>query len=110
MRLLQKLEFITDAPNSFEKPFIGNAIEFFAQAFDVNVYCARVAEVIKAPNFIEQLVTGENAVIVGSKEIEELEFLGRNINALAAKLEFVFLAADFNVFKFNNFAVAGCFA
>ena len=76
----------------------------------MNVYRARVAEVIKAPYLVEQLVARENAVIVGCEEVEKLKFLGRNVNAFAAKLEFVFLTADLDIFKFDNFAVAGSLA
>ena len=104
-KLLKKLEFISYAPNGFEDPFVGHALKLFAQTLDVNVNGAAVAEVIKAPNLVKKLIAREYAVVVGGKEVEELELLGGNVNRFAVELELVFEQADLDVIELDNLFV-----
>ena len=61
----------------------------------MDVNSAAVAKVVKAPNFVEQLITGEYAIVVGCKEVEQLKLLRRNIDGLALDLQLILLQADF---------------
>ena len=57
----------------------------------MNVNGTAIAQVIEAPDLIEKLVTGEHAVVIGSKEIKKIQFLGGQVNHLAADLKLIFL-------------------
>ena len=59
---LLHLELVADAPDRFQVPLIRNALELLAQALDVHVDRARIAEVVKAPDLVEQLIARIDAV------------------------------------------------
>ena len=54
--LLHDLELIPDAPDRLEAPLVRHALELFAQALDMHVDGAAVAEIVKAPDLVEQLI------------------------------------------------------
>ena len=56
-----------------------------------------VTEIIEAPYLIEELVSGEHAVVIGSQEIKKLELLGGDVNALTVELKLILLLADLDV-------------
>ena len=66
-------KFIANAPHCFERPLIADTFQFFPQALDVHINGARVAVIIKAPHFVEQLVAGENAVWIAGEMIDQLK-------------------------------------
>ena len=55
-------KLITDAPDGFKRPFIGDTLKLFTEPFDVDIYSTLIAVVFKAPYFIKELVTGINSV------------------------------------------------
>ena len=72
----------------------------------MNVYRTGVTEIIKAPNLVKKLVSGENSVVVGCEEVEKLKLLGRDVNRLARKLKLVLLKAYLYIVKLDNVVVA----
>ena len=77
------------------------------KTLDVNIHRSGVAEIVKAPDLVEKLISCENAVIVGSQEVKQFKLLGGDINALAVELEFILLLADLDVFELDNLIVIG---
>ena len=74
--LVQKLKLVAYAPNGLQRPLVGDTLQLLAEALDVNVHGAGVTQVVKAPDLIEQGVTGEHAVVVRGQEVEQLQLLG----------------------------------
>ena len=101
------LELISDAPDCFERPFVADALQLFAQALDVNVDRSRVAEVIKSPDLIKQLVARENPVVIRRKEVKKLKLFRRDLLNLALDFQLIFAERNFNIVKRDRLAV--CF-
>ena len=55
------LELISDTPYGGYAPG-GMILDFFTQPFDVNVYCPGIADVLIAPDLVQELLPGENMV------------------------------------------------
>ena len=73
----------------------------------MNVYRSGVAEIIKSPNLIEELIAGKNVIVIRCEEIKQLQLLRRNIDRFSAKLQLIFLQADLNILKFDNLVIIG---
>jgi hypothetical protein len=58
----QQLEFVAYAPNGFEQPSVGDALQLLTQTLDVNVHRTRVSEVIKSPHLVQKLIARKYAV------------------------------------------------
>ena len=69
------LEFISHAPNGFQRPFVAGTLQLVAQSLDVNVNRSGIAGIVEAPDLIEKLISRENVVIIGGKEVKQLQFL-----------------------------------
>ena len=54
-------------------------LDFFSQAFDVNVDSTGVTDVFIAPDMIQKLFSGEYLVWRGSKKIEKFQFFWRHV-------------------------------
>ena len=65
-----------------------------------------VSEIVKAPDLIEQLVAGKHAVVVRSEEVEQFQFLRRNVHRFALEFQFILLQADFDILKLDHLVVA----
>ena len=57
----------------------------------MNVHRTGVTKIVKAPNLVKKLVAGKYSVVVGGKEIQQLQLLGRYVNRLTAELKLIFL-------------------
>ena len=68
----------------------------------MDVHGAGIAEIIKAPHLVEQLVAGENAVGGGGKMIEKLHFLGGRLYALAVYDELIGIQIDHELIKYQT--------
>ena len=68
---------------------------------------ARVAEVVKAPDIVQELCAGKDPVRALGQEIQQLDLLGRRIDMLARDDEFVSLLIDDQVVKGQLAAVIG---
>src|SRR5215469_8091124 len=75
------------------------AFEFLAQPQDVIVYGARTGIVFVSPDFIKQLVAGNNAACVLNQVLESLEFLGRERDVFAVARHFHRGEIDVNIPK-----------
>ena len=71
----------------------------------MNVDSSRVAEVIEAPDLVEQLVAGEDAVVVRREEVKKLQLLRGDVDRLALELQLVLLAADLYVVELDRLVV-----
>ena len=69
------------------------------------VYGAAVAEKRKIPHMLQQLLAAEHMVRVGSKAIQQLQFLRRNIHLFALQFQFKFLLADLKIIKLDHITV-----
>ena len=58
------------------------------------VYGTAVAEVVKAPYLVQQLVAGKDLVGVGGEVVEQLELLGRGVDLLAVYDQLVVRQVD----------------
>lgn len=61
---VDKLEFVSYAPDRLDHPFFRCLFKLFTQTLDVNVYRTGVAEVIEAPYLVKKLIAGKYAVVV----------------------------------------------
>ncbi len=59
---LQHFELISHAPDGFHAPLLGHVLQFLTQTLYVHVHGAGVAEIVKAPDFVQQLVAGVDPV------------------------------------------------
>jgi hypothetical protein len=103
----RQFKLVAYAPNGFKHPFIGYAFKLFAEALYMYVNGTRVAEIVKSPNLIKKLVSGEHAIIVRREEIKKLELLRGDINALTVELKLILLLADLDIFELDNLIVIG---
>ena len=60
---------------------------------------AGVAEIIKPPDFVQQLIAGKNAIRRGSKMIEKFHFLRGSINLFAVNDQFVGVQVNHQLVK-----------
>jgi hypothetical protein len=67
---------ITYAVDGFDEVVRSVAFDLFAHLRDVLVERACGAEVVDSPDFVEQLIPGENLSLVLLKHVEEFEFAG----------------------------------
>ena len=56
------LKLIAYAPYSLQAPLVADIFQFFPQTLDMHVNCAGVAEVVKAPYLVQQLISGVNLI------------------------------------------------
>ena len=62
------LEFVTNAPDGGQRPVV-IVLDFFPETFDVDVYGPGIADILISPDMVQQLLTGEDLIRGGSKEI-----------------------------------------
>ena len=60
--LLQNLKLVANAPDRFQVPLVGDALQLFSQALDVDIHRPGIAEVVEAPYLVQQLVAGIDPV------------------------------------------------
>ena len=59
---VQQLELVAHAPDGFKIPFFRDPLKLLPQALDVNINRSGVAEVIKAPDLIEELISRKHPI------------------------------------------------
>ena len=89
-----QLELIAHAPDGLEGPLVAHALQLFPQALDVNIHRPGVAEVIKAPDLVQELVPGKDPVGGGGQVEQQLQFLRGRIHPLALDLQLVGVQVD----------------
>ena len=60
--LFGNLEFITDTPDSLQIPLVADTFQFLAKALDVYVNSSGIAEIVKPPYLVQQLISRKNTV------------------------------------------------
>ena len=55
-------KLITNAPDGFQRPLIGNTFQLFTESFDMDIDSTGIALILEAPYLIKKLVTGVNTV------------------------------------------------
>jgi hypothetical protein len=84
-----RIQAIADASNGHEMDWtVGFGLDLGAQPTNVNVDRSRVADLVEAPDAIEQLAPRERSPRVGGEHRQELELLGSQVHraAVAAQL------------------------
>ncbi len=62
----------------------GYALNLFAQAANVHVYGAQIAQVVVLPDGLQQVFTAEDLAAVGGEELQKIKLLGGEVDLLAA--------------------------
>ncbi|CAN3975112.1 Plasmid mobilization relaxosome protein MobC, partial [Dysosmobacter welbionis] len=77
-----QLELVPHAPHRFQRPLAADVFDLLPQPLDVDIHCPAVAEVVKAPHLIQQLVPGVHPVGGGGQMIQQLQLLGGRVDFL----------------------------
>ena len=62
----------------------GDLFNLFAQAANVHVYRAEVAQVVVFPDGFQQVFPGKDLAAIGDKQVQKVELLGREVDLFAA--------------------------
>ena len=65
-------KFVANTPDGVQLPLGRYAFDLFTQAFYMDVNGSGVAEVVKAPDLVQQLVSGEHSVGEGCQMEQQL--------------------------------------
>ena len=83
--LLRAVDLVAEAAHGGQVPGMGRILlDLGAHALDVHVEGLRVADVIGAPDAVDELVSGHHAPLVLHEVFEQFEFLEREEHAFAA--------------------------
>ena len=76
---LENLELVSDAPDGFQTPVFTDHFQLFTEPLHVDVHGAAVAEVVEAPDLVQQLVAGVDPVGRGKNRMGKTRDLFKKI-------------------------------
>ena len=81
--VLEYLELIADAPDGLQTPVFGHTFQLFPKTLHMDVHGAGVAEIVEAPDLVQQLIAGVDPVGRGGQIEQQLHLLGGRIHLFA---------------------------
>ena len=68
----------------------------------MDVHCADIAAILIAPDEVEQVLAGIDAVRVADEQLDKVELAGRQLDGLAVLIDVALLRVDSQLFWFSS--------
>ena len=85
MFLIFVSEIISDSPLGKDELRLGGVLFYlFAQAANVHVHRAQIAQIVVLPDGFQKLFAAENRAAIRGEQLQKVELLGREVDFLLA--------------------------